>query len=63
MTKDRDQLTPVEDDRSKLHSPRSAAREAEQPIDDSTGRGPGSTGSDPPARDVVAGSEEEKYSG
>lgn len=61
MTKDRDQLTPAEpDDRSRIHPHRSAAKEAEGPLDGSTGRGPGSR-PDPAAAEEVDGGEKEKY--
>jgi hypothetical protein len=62
MEKDRDQLTPDEtEDRGKLRPHRSAAREASEPMDRSTGRGPGSSGGDPPARDELAAGDDGRY--
>lgn len=62
MTKDRDQLTPAEpEDQDKLLPRRSAAREAVDPVDDSTGPGPASHGSDPAATAELDSSEAESY--
>lgn len=62
MAKDRDQLTPAEPaDHDRLRPKRSAAREAVEPLDPSTGRGPASSHSDPPASTEVGGDEKGKY--
>jgi hypothetical protein len=62
MPKDRDQLTPDEPgDAGHLRPRRSAAREAEDPLDSSTGRGPASHGSEPTASQEVDGSERGNY--
>jgi hypothetical protein len=62
MPKDRDQLTPDDrEDRDRIHPRRSAAREAIDPLDPSTGRGPASRGGDPDAREEVGEPESEKY--
>ncbi|HWE56184.1 MAG TPA: hypothetical protein VG435_11770 [Acidimicrobiales bacterium] len=61
MPKDRDQMTPVEDeDQAKLAPRRSAARQADQPGDGSTGRGPGSA-PDPAAAEEAGADDKDKY--
>jgi hypothetical protein len=62
MPKDREQQTP--DDPSEDKSPRprrSAAREAEEPLDRSTGPGPASRGGDPRAVEELPPLEAEDY--
>jgi hypothetical protein len=62
MPRDRDQQTP--DDRTEaedIRPRRSAAREAEEPLDHSTGPGPASRGGDPRAVDELPPSEAEDY--
>jgi len=62
MTKDREQLTPIEpDDGDKIRPRRSAAREATEPSDSSTGPGPASRQADPKAADEVDGSQKPNY--
>jgi hypothetical protein len=62
MPKDRDQQTPDDPaDRGALRPHRSAAREAEEPLDHSTGPGPASRGGDPRAVDELPPSEAEDY--
>ncbi|HVX20299.1 MAG TPA: hypothetical protein VHB02_03020 [Acidimicrobiales bacterium] len=62
MPKDRDQLTPNEpEDQRRLRPRRSAAREATDPVDPSTGPGPGSGRADPKAADEVGSEEATKY--
>lgn len=62
VTKDRDQLTPSEpEDQGKLGPKRSAAREAEGPVDESTGKGPASSGADPSASSTLGHADGERY--
>ena len=62
MPKDRDQQTPDDPtEPAALRPHRSAAREAEEPLDHSTGRGPASRGGDPRAVDELPPSEAEDY--
>jgi hypothetical protein len=62
MSKDRDQLTPAEPDPpEKLRPRRSAAREVEQLLDRSTGKGSASSGADPKASDELDDTESSHY--
>jgi hypothetical protein len=62
MPKDREQQTPDDPTEAVTGRPfRSAAREAEEPLDNSTGPGPASRGSDPRAVEELPPSEAEDY--